>query len=35
MFPNNIVAKLFGFKSEQFFKANNNERQSVKVELEK
>ena len=35
MFPNNIVAKLFGFKSEQFFEANNNERQSVKVELEK
>lgn len=35
MFPNNIVAKLFGFKAEQFFEANNEERQSVKVELQK
>ena len=34
-FPNNIIAKLFGFKAEEFFKANENERENVKVELEK
>ena len=33
MFPNNIIAKIFGFKSEKMFEANEDERENVKVEL--
>ncbi len=33
MFPSNIVAKLFGYKSKSMFEANINERESIKVEL--
>lgn len=30
-FPNNIIASMFGFRSESFFEANEEERQNVKV----
>lgn len=33
MFPSNIFAKLFGYKSKSMFEANANERENVKVEL--
>ncbi len=33
MFPNNIFAGLFGYKTETMFKASDNERENVKVEL--
>ncbi len=33
MFPNNIVAKLFGYKVKSMFEASANERENVKVEL--
>lgn len=33
MFPSNIVAKMFGFKKEQFFEANAAERENVKVKF--
>lgn len=33
MFPSNIVAKLFGFKKTEFFKAQEAERENVKVEF--
>lgn len=33
MFPSNIVAKLFGFKKVEFFKAQEAERENVKVEF--
>lgn len=33
MFPSNIVAKMFNFKSSKMFEANENERNNVKVEL--
>ncbi len=33
MFPNNIFAKLFGYKSKAMFEANATERENVKVEL--
>ncbi len=33
MFPSNIVAKIFGYKSKEMFKANADERENVKVEL--
>lgn len=33
IFPNNIIAKLFGFKSEKMFEANASERENIKVEL--
>ena len=33
MFPSNIVAKLFGFKLEPFFEANDVERQNVSVKF--
>lgn len=33
MFPNNIFAKLFGYKSKSMFEASANERESVKIEL--
>ncbi len=33
MFPSNIIAKIFGFKSKNMFEANNEERENVKVEL--
>lgn len=33
MFPSNIVAKMFGFKKEQFFEANTAERENVKVKF--
>ena len=32
-FPNNVVAKLFGFNSKEMFSITNDERQNVKVEL--
>ena len=33
IFPNNIIAKLFGFKSQKMFEASAFERENVKVEL--
>ena len=33
MFPSNILAKLFGFKSRKMFEASSGERENVKVEL--
>ena len=33
MFPSNIVAKLFGYKTKTMFEANADERDNVKVEL--
>lgn len=33
MFPSNIVAKMFNFKLQKMFEANENERNNVKVEL--
>lgn len=33
MFPNNIVAKMFGFISKKMFEANASERENVKVEI--
>ena len=33
MFPSNIVAKMFGFSKVEFFKANETERENVKVEF--
>ena len=33
MFPNNIFAGLFGYKSKAMFEASANERENVKVEL--
>lgn len=33
IFPNNIFAKLFGYKSKAMFEASENERKSVKIEL--
>lgn len=33
MFPSNIVAKLFGYKTEKMFEANTSERENVKVTL--
>lgn len=33
MFPNNIFAKVFGFKSKDIFDVENKERENVKVEL--
>lgn len=33
MFPNNIFAKLFGYKPKSMFEASVNERENVKVEL--
>ena len=33
MFPSNIVAGIFGFKQENMFEANTEEKNSVKVEL--
>jgi LemA protein len=33
MFPSNIIAKTFGFKSLKMFKINDNERNSVNIDL--
>lgn len=33
MFPSNIVAKLFNFKKQEYFKAQEAERENVKVEF--
>lgn len=33
MFPSNLVAKMFGFKSETYFEALKEERENVKVEF--
>lgn len=33
MFPSNILARLFSYKSKSMFKASENERENVKVEL--
>ena len=33
MFPSNIVAKIFGFNSENMFEASTEEKENVKVEL--
>ena len=33
MFPSNIIAKMFNFKQEQFFEANKEERENVKVKF--
>ncbi len=33
MFPNNIFARIFGFKSKPMFEAKSSERKNVKVEL--
>ncbi len=33
MFPSNIVAKLFGYRSKSMFEANANERENVKVQF--
>ena len=33
MFPSNIFAKLFGYQSKSMFEANENERESIKIEL--
>ena len=32
-FPGNLLANMFGFKKWEFFKADNNEKQSVKVKI--
>ncbi|MCK9225900.1 MAG: LemA family protein [Candidatus Muirbacterium halophilum] len=32
-FPGNILAKQFGFRRWEFFKVNDNEKNSVKVKL--
>lgn len=31
MFPSNLIANIFGFKEEEFFAANEEERKSIKV----
>lgn len=33
VFPNNIFAKVFGFKSKSMFEASASERESIKIEL--
>ncbi len=33
MFPSNIIAKIFGFKEEPFFEANETEKENVKVKF--
>ena len=33
MFPSNVIAKIFGYKTKKMFEASDNERSSVKVEL--
>lgn len=33
MFPNSILAKLFGYKTKSMFEASNEERNNIKVEL--
>lgn len=33
MFPNNIFAKMFGYKPKVMFEANVNERENIKIEL--
>jgi len=33
MFPSNIIAKMFGFKEEPFFEANESERENVQVKF--
>lgn len=33
VFPNNIISNIFGFKQEQFFEAEEGEREPVKVEF--
>lgn len=33
MFPSNIIANMFNFKTEKMFEANENERENVKVEF--
>lgn len=33
MFPSNIFANIFGYKSKSMFEVNSNERENVKVEL--
>ena len=33
MFPSNIFAKLFGYKSKEMFETNNQERENVKVQF--
>ena len=33
MFPNNIIAKIFGFKSEKMFGISEDEKQNIKIEL--
>ena len=33
MFPSNVIAKIFGYKSKNMFEANEEERQNVKVSL--
>lgn len=33
MFPSNIIARIFGYKTKNMFEANKNERENIKVEL--
>jgi len=33
MFPSNLIASMFGFKRENFFEADENERENVKVKF--
>ena len=33
MFPSNVIAKMFGFKEEPFFEANESERENVQVKF--
>ena len=33
MFPSNIIANIFGFKTYKMFEADASERENVKVEL--
>jgi LemA protein len=33
MFPSNIVASLFGFKSVKFFEVNDSDKETPKVEF--
>ena len=33
MFPSNIIASIFGYKAKNMFKANENERENIKVNL--
>ena len=33
MFPSNIIANIFGYRSKKMFEANENEKENIKIEL--